>query len=200
MNKNLRALLCLALSLVLLTGLCGCGGEEEDIVTNPTHNPDTYDPEQSYHVTRNSDNTYNYSVVDYAGNAFLVRTNEPRQPEFQKLSDSVLQITAPVHTAPRQQWALFCDVRSQKVSITYNNFLAAKGNNVAYLEQRTDQYHVFVRDIFDESVLLEATTLEGLVINQSGYLYEKAELNKDGNLEITYLTKDGDKTITVEMP
>lgn len=200
MQKNLRALLCLLLSLTLLAGLCACGESEEEPFTNPTFNPEEYDPTQSYHINKNSDNSFDYTVLDYAGNAFLVRTKEPRKPEFIKLNDTVLQITAPMHTAPRHRWALFCDVRTQKVSPTYHNFLAAKGNNVAYLEQRTGQFCVILQDVFDESVYLEVTPLEGLEINRDGYLYDSAVMNKDGNLEITYLTKDGNKTTTIKLP
>ncbi len=203
MNKNWRALLCLLLSLMLLCSLCACGDEvEEEEVgpTNPTINPAEYDPEQSYHVYKNGSGTYNFKIVDHAGNAFYSRENEPHQPEFTKLTDSVLQITVPYAANPQQRWAIFCDVRAQKVSTTFGNFLVTKGNKAAYIEHLTDQYHVFVRDIFDGAAQPEVTTLTGLEVDKDGKLYEKAALNKDGALEIVYNTKDGQKTVTVKMP
>lgn len=199
MNQKLRTLLCLLLSLLLLCGLCACGSEEEGTTDNPTLNPEEYDPEQSYHVIKNNSGTYNFRIVDYAGNTFYSRENEPHPPEFTKLTDSVLQITVPSASNPGQRWAVFCDVRAQKVSVSFGNFLAAKDNKVACLEQLTEQYHVFVRDIFDGAAQPTVTTLTGLVEDKDGKLYEKAALNQDGDLEIVCNTKDGKKTVTVKM-
>ncbi|MBE6807556.1 MAG: hypothetical protein E7527_06110 [Ruminococcaceae bacterium] len=197
MNKRLRTLLCLLLSLALLGGLCACGEAEEGVFT---FDPETYDPNVSYHVNQNPDGSYSFYVADYAGNIFYARESEPYAPKFTKLTASVLQITAPMATAPQKQWAVFCDVRTKKTSGLFGDFLVAKGNYVAQLEYLSDQYHVFVREIFNPDVDPQTTTLMGLVPNKDAQLYEKAVLNKDGNLEITYETHAGKKTVTIEMP
>ena len=201
MNQKSRTLVCLLLSLLLLCSLCACGSEEEEDPTdNPTLNPEEYDPEQSYHVIKNDKGTHNFWVTDYAGNTFYSRENEPHLPEFTKLTDSVLQISVPSASNPGQRWAVFCDVRAQKVSTSFGNFLVAKGNKVACIEQLTEQYHVFVRDIFDSTAQPTVTTLTDLVEDKDGKLYEKAALNQDGDLEIVYNTKNGKKTVIVKMP
>lgn len=199
MNRKLRTLLCLTLSLLLLCGLCACGEEEEaGTATNPM-TPEEYDPEQSYHVVRDDEGTYNFWVADYLGNTFFYREGERFQPEFTKLTDSVLQITVPFANNPSQRWAVFCDVHTQKVSASFGNFLAAKGSKVACIELLTEQYHVFVKDIFDSAAQPTVTTLTGLEVNKDGGLYEKAELTEGGALEIVYDTKDGKKTVLIDL-
>lgn len=200
MNKNLRALLCLLLSLTLLCSLCACGDEEEEAgETNPTFSWEEFDPEQSYHLSKNTDGTYNLQVVDHTGNAFLFRENLVTQPECKKIGDNLLQITAPTAKAPHLPWAVFCDVSARKVSNTFGNFLAVKGNKVACLENLTDEYHVFVRDMFDESVPPQVVTLTDLQVDKDLNPFQKAELNKEGDLEIVYHTTSGKKTVTIAM-
>ena len=195
MNQKLRTLLCLLLSLALLCGLCACGQTEEEV----NYDPDNYDPNDSYHVTKNQDGTYSFYVADYTGNIFYSRESETFAPEFTKLTESVLQISVPMKSTPQHRWAIFCDVRVQKVSSVFGNFLGAKGNYVAQLEYLSDQYHVFVREMFNPDATPQVTTLEGLKLNKNGYPYEKAAI-KDGKLEITYETNAGTKTTVVELP
>ncbi len=200
MNKNLRTLLCLLLSLVLLCGLCACGGDEElPPVTKPTADPATYDPMDSYHVVKDGNGKYSFTVTDYADNVIFSRDNEPHEPQFAVVSDGVLQVVVPQASNPQYRWAVFCDVRNQRVSNMFGNFLGAKGNYVAQLEYLTDQYHVFVRNIFGDEAEPQVITLTGLVINKNGSPYESAEMDEDGKLVIVYETKDGKKTATVNM-
>lgn len=199
MNKTIRTILCLTLCGVMLLGLCACG--EEPVSTESTLSPENYHPEDSYMVNKNGEGDYDYKVLDYAGNTIFFREHEAFAPEFATLTESVLQVAAPMSNNPSMRWAVFCDVRSQKVSDVYGNFLGAKGGYVAQLEFLTDQHHVMVREIFGTApVPHKVVTLEGLVPNKDNHLYEKVELTEDGNLEITYETKKGKKTTVVEMP
>ena len=197
MNKTIRSLLCLTLCGVMLLGLCACG----DASNAPEHSSENYHAKDSYTVHKNGEGDYDFTVTDYAGNTLFSRSHESHEPQFETLTESVLQITLPVNNDPSMRWAVFCDVRNQKVSNIYDNFLVAKGGYVAQLEYLPEQCYVVVSEIFSSAMMPHTVvTLEGLVPGEDNRLYEKVELNADGNLEITYNTKNGVKAVVVEMP
>lgn len=193
--------LCLALAMVFL--LCvGCGEEKADSATatptsgGPQPNPDLK-VEECYTYTENKDGTYSYEV-EWRGGGVLCSEKEITRPvSFDAANEDILIISGQAGTGVTARWAKFCDIERGRVSETFGAYLAAVGNRVAFLDNRTDAYHVFVCDPFESHEYTQVVTLEGLVAD--GDVIRDFELGEDGVLTVTYATEDGDKTVTVDL-
>lgn len=175
----------LALCAVLAMSLCACGPKKA--------NPDRY----GYAVTQEDNGTYTIRVEANDGGELYVRQRMSAEPECLALTKDVLQIVSDGQSGT--QWTVFCNVTEDTVSDAIGNYVAANETKVAYVDYLTDAYQLFVRDIFDESVYLEATTLTGLVVQEDGTLVKDVKV-KNNQLLVTYETAAGDATVTMAMP
>lgn len=201
MNKFLCRGLCCVLSLVMLLGLCACGEDEEGAtVTNPTINMEDYTAEQSYHLTKNADNTFAFDLADHAGQILYHRDGLKNEPTFTALDKDNLQVVVKTGNGASNQWAVFFNVKSSAVSRVFTNFLHATTTHVAYVDYLTDQYHVFVAEIKNPDTGLTAVTLKGLVKDEGQDPIHGLEVNDQGDLVVTYPVEKGEKTVTVDIP
>lgn len=192
MKKRVRFAL-LALCLCLL--LAGCGKQTDDGKT--TASTERMAVENCYFYTENQDGTYSYAVHQRGGGTLYAVETARRPVSFEVANEDVLMISGQAGTGVGARWAKFCDIENGRVSDTFGGYLAAKGTTVAFLDQRTDAYHVFVCDVFQPQTYIEVVTLEGLVVD--GDVIKDFALSEEGVLSVTYVTTDGDKTVTVDL-
>ena len=134
------------------------------------------------------------------GGGTLYAVETARRPvSFEVMNEDVLMIHGENGVGTLKRWAKFCDIEHNRVSAAFAGYLAAEGTTVAFLDQRTDAYHVFVCDVFQPQTYIEVVTLEGLTVTEGSDPVKEYALSKDGVLSVTYATADGDKTVTVDL-
>lgn len=201
-----RCVTFMVLALCLCLMLAGCGADkakdsattETTIPAGPQPNPDLK-VEDCYTHTENKDGTYSYEVEWRGGGILHAEQNIDRPVSFMVAGEDVLVIHGQAGTGVGARWAKFCDIRRGRVSDTYGSYLAAVDTRVAFIDNRTDAYHVFVCDAFEPNVYYTVCTLEGLSVEDSADVVKDFALSEDGVLSVTYATADGDKTVTIDM-
>ena len=109
-----------------------------------------------------------------------------------------LEIADRSSSNPAAHWAVYCDIQNHKVSKTYKYVLAATDNRVAFVDHRTDKFHLFVSDVFDEKEYFKGYELKDAAITSSGS--PKVTCKRSGTtLTVTYSTKKGTKTVKIKM-
>ncbi|MBR2319471.1 MAG: hypothetical protein IKA50_01625 [Clostridia bacterium] len=194
----------MALVLCFCLMLAGCGADkakdsattETTIPAGPQSNPDLK-VEDCYTHTENKDGTYSYAVEWRGGGILYAEQNIDRPVSFMVANEDVLVIHGQAGTGVGARWAKFCDIQRGRVSSTYGSYLASVDNRVAFIENRTEAYHVFVCDPFVSNEYTQVVTLEGLVVD--GDVIKDFALSEEGVLSVTYVTADGDKTVTIDM-
>ena len=182
MKRYLISAACIALAVCL----CACG------------KPKAADPEDyGYTIAQQENGTYTLQVEANDGSALYVRERLAEEPQCLALTEDTLQIVGNHDSGT--QWAVFCDVTEDRVSDAVANYVTANDTKVAYVDYLTDAYHLFVRDIYDETLYLEAVTLTGLVVQEDGSLVTDAKL-KGGKLTVTYYTTAGKANAIIDMP
>lgn len=182
MKRHLISAACIALAVCL----CACGKPK-------TADPDDY----GYTLTQQDNGTYTLQVEANDGSTLYLRERLTEEPQCLALNTDTLQIVGNHDSGT--QWAVFCNVAEDKVSDAIGNYVTANDTKVAYVDYLTDAYHLFVRDIYDETLYLEAVTLTGLVVQEDGALVTDAKL-KNGKLTVTYYTTVGKANAIIEMP
>ncbi len=174
-------------------------GHDHSAEAQPTYNPNLK-PSESYTVTENEDGTFNYEVRNRMGAVMNFQDNLRVKPEFTQVDDDILCITGREYKENNLSgWAIFCDIQASSSHRQPERVLATYEKRIAFLDYRSDKWLVFVRTAFDDSDTLNATELTDLAIQSSGSPELEYSLDKDGNLKVTYATKDGKKTVTVKM-
>ena len=195
--------LCFVLATLML--LCvGCGSEEQEKASAspsassnvPVPNPDLK-VEDCYTFTENRDGTYSYTVEWRGGGVIFRADNEIRPASFAVISEDVLMISGQAGTGVTARWAIFCDIERGRVSEAFGQYLAAVDGHVAFLDQRTNAYHVFVCDPFVPYEYTQVVTLDDWVMSDD--VIKDFALSEEGVLSVTYATADGDKTITIDL-
>lgn len=193
--------LCFALATLLL--LCvGCGKDETDTQQSAadehhSHSHSDLKVEDCYTFTENKNGTYSYTVEWRGGGVLLTEQEMIRPVSFEVMNEDVLMMNGQAGTGVGARWARFCDIENGRVSDVIGGYLAALDNLVAFVDQRTEAYHVFVCDPFKAYEYTQVVTLEGLVVD--GDVIKDFALSKEGILSVTYVTADGDKTATVDL-
>ena len=188
-----------ALFLVLCAG-CGDNADRGNTDTAPEIKPlPDLTVEECYTYNENSNGTYTYAVKGRSGLYIHEVRNSNRPAQFAAANEDVLIIYGTSGAGRSQRWATFCNIQSGIVSDTFGGFLAAMNDRVAYVEQRTDAYHVFVCDPFKPEEILEAHTLEGLKIETGADPVTDFVLSAKGVLSVTYAVEGGHKTIEIDL-
>ena len=186
-----------ALALCLCLLLVGCGKQTDD--GKATASTGRMEVEDCYFYTENQDGTYSYAVHQRGGGTLYAVETARRPVSFEVMNEDVLMICGESGVGTLKRWAKFCDIEHNRLSETFAGYLAAKGTTVAFLDNRTNAYHVFVCDVFQPQTYIEVVTLEGLTVSEGSDPVKEYALGKDGVLSVTYPTADGDKTITVDL-
>ena len=130
--------------------------------------------------------------------ATLYAVNEGHRPaSFEVANEDVLMVFGQAGTGVVARWAKFCDIENNRVSDAFGGYLATVDGRVAFLDNRTDAYHVFVCDPFAPYEYTQVVTLDGWVM--SGDVIKDFALSEEGVLSVTYATADGDKTVTIDL-
>lgn len=205
------------LALLLCVAAVGCGTDEENLSPSITAVQTTSTTavqiasttgsgplanaglkvEDCYTYTENADGTYSYEVEWRGGDVLCAESGMDRPVYFTAIDEDLLVIYGQAGTGAGARWARVCDIERGRVSEVFGSYLAAVGNRVAYLELRTDRYHVFVVDAFDAVEPLAVHTLEGASLDEDPI--QDFSLSEEGVLSVTYSTDSGSKTISVEM-
>ena len=202
MRKVLR-LGIFALCLCLLP--VGCDQAETPSATNtPTYNAPTPDPdltvEECFAYGQEEGGTYGYNVSGRNGSILCAEEGIHGSLTFTAYTADLLMIEHVSTPYTNSRWVRFVDIEKCRVSHRFYNYLATVNGWVAYLEKRTDAYHVFVADPFYPDSLYGVFTLEGLTHLDGAEPLKSFGLTKDGALTVTYDTANGEKTteITVD--
>ena len=196
-----------ALSVLLLSG---CGAKSASTQqTSTTNKPGAtiataptraeLKMEECYTFIEHDNGTYSYEVTDCYGETILAAEEEYRPVSFEKLNDDVLIVQGQAGVGIGARWARFCDIRTGRVSQTRMFYLAAWKDRAAFVDYRTDDYHVFVTDPFDSDVYYEVYTMDGVSLSKGDEPVADFELSKKGILSVTYPTKSGEKTIEIDL-
>ncbi len=169
--------------------------------TSTTATPDmNKKAKDCYSFKENKDGTFSYSVVARRGSTILQRDNADRPADFTAVSDDVLKVHGQAGTGVAARWAIFCNVETGAKSRTFSYVLGSGKTQVAVVEYRTEKYHVFVYDQFNESGEPEKVyTLEGLIMPEDVYDPVSYEIAENGDLEAIYHTKEGEQSIVIEL-
>lgn len=194
-NRTLRALLCVLLAAAALVSLCGCDDKKDNDAYPVIDHEDITD--YCYIGQEGNKKTYTCAVSDKYGNTQFLRTDLKVPPTVEAINDNVLCIYQRFGALTEGSWAVYCDVKNGGVSKVFGNVLGFKGMTIAYTDYLTNAHHIFVRDAVDESVYFKHYTLEDA---DEGKPVLGGKFNKDGDLEVTYLSGAKEKTIVVEMP
>ncbi len=199
-------LIALALSILLV----GCGGETASgqptsttnkpgatIATAPTRTE--LKIKDCYTFVEHENGTFSYVVTDCYGETLLSADEEYRPVDFEELTDDVLVVRGQAGVGIGARWARFCNIRTGYVTQTRMFYLAAWKDRVAFVDYRTDNYHVFVTDLFDNDVYYEVFTMDGVSPSKGDEPVSDFEMSKDGVLSVTYPTKSGKKTIKIDL-
>lgn len=208
MQKEVLSMKRCATFMVLVLCFClvlaGCNADKaKDSATTETTVPPLPEPnpdlkvEECYTYTENADGTYSYEVEWRGGGILCAEQTMDRPVSFTVADENVLVIHGQAGTGVGARWAKFCDIQRGRVSQIFGGYLAAAGNRVAYVDFRTEKYHVFVADAFDSVEPLGVYTLEGALTD--GDPMEDFSVNEEGVLSVTYRTESGSKTIFVDM-
>lgn len=191
----------IALVLCLCLLCVGCGGNDTDKGdTAPEIKPiPDLKVEDCYTYTENANDTYSYSVKGRSGLYIHEVRNTSRSAKFMAANEDVLIIYGQTGTGATKRWATFCNIQTGEVSDTFGAYLAAFNNRVAFIEQRTGAYHVFVCDPFEPSVILDAHTLEGLTVAEGADPIADFVLSAKGVLSVTYTVEGGHKTVEIDL-
>ena len=177
--------------------LTGCGGAKEPASQTTAPSAERLKVEECYGFHENDDGTYAYVVRDRSGITLFADYDSIRPVEFAVANEDVLVVHGQAGVGVGARWAVFCDVEHSRVSECFAGYLGSTKNRVAFVEQRTDAYHVFVCDPYNSAVYTSVTTLEGLVMDTD--ILKDFAMGEDGMLSVTYGTADGDKTVQIDL-
>lgn len=204
--KRMR-LIALAVACLLLAG---CGNTATgDTQTSSTHEfgatiataaprPEVA-MKDCYMVNQQDTGTYSYLITDCYGDTILSGEKLAYPVTVQPLTDEVLIVSGQSAAGVENRWARVCNIRSGYAYGTIAFYLAVKGDRVAFVENRTDAYHVFVSDLYDPTIYHSVTTLEGYLVEEGVPMTLDFDLGEDGILSVVYPTKKGDKTVKIDM-
>ena len=188
----------LALLAALLLGGCGNAATDDDngpVAPQPDPNRKAAD---SYSYTEHANETYSYEVWGRSGSTFISEKRLDKPVSFDAISDELLIAYGQRGDGLHTRWARFCNVQTEQY-VGFSGYLAAWDTQVAFVDQRTDAYHVFVCEAFGPEVYASVTTLAGLTVAEDGTIIKSFALSKEGILTVTYPTADGDKTVDISL-
>lgn len=175
-------------------------GHDHSTTAGLTTSTNNNTPSESYTLTENQDGTYTYKVQNRMGGIMYSRENVTEKPTFTQMTDLVLEIAGQTSKDNNLTgWAVYCNIQTMDVSRRFDRVLASADSRVVYLDYRSGKWVVFVSDQFNEDTYLEGTELTGLTISESGSPKIDYEVTESGDLEVTYDTADGKKTVTVKL-
>lgn len=155
-------------------------------------------PVKAYVLNKHDNGIYTATVKGRNGNAFYTSEKLGKKPTFIEANQDVLEISDRSSKNTAAHWAVYCDIQNNRVSQKYHFVLANLDSHVAYVDYRSGQFHVFVRDLFNESTYFKVYELTDAVITESGSPEISYKLNGT-TLSVTYSTKKGTDTIDIKM-
>lgn len=155
-------------------------------------------PDKAYMLKKTDNGSYQATVKGRNGNVFYTTEALGTKPTFLEANQDVLEISDRSAKVTGAHWAIYCDIQNHRVSKKYEFVLANLDSHVAYVDYRSDKFHVFVSDVFDESVYFKGYPLEGAITTETSFPQVEYKLN-GSTLTVTYLTKEGTKSIDIKM-
>lgn len=195
----MKKFLCLVLAaLCTCLSLAGCSEAKPSADTaTTTQSTARLKVEDCYEFIENADGTYTYVVTERSGITLHADYNRIRPVSFAVANEDVLIVHGQEGVGVGANWAIFCDIENRRVSDCFAGYLGAADGRVAFLDQRTDAYHVFVCDPYAPAVYTSVTTLEGLVMGTD--VIEDYAMGEGGVLSVTYTTAEGSKTVEIDL-
>ncbi len=160
-----------------------------------------YDPLDMYSITKNSDLTYTYKVVDKSGDVLFSKDNATSEPNVEQVNTHIIGLKVQTGTGLSTNWAVYCDVENSKVSETFQYVLMAQGNYVIYANCENGEHSVIVQNIFDKSEYYKKHILPDCS-PVAGDIVIGAKPNGEGIAVVTYLTGNDYKEteLTINFP
>ena len=180
----------------------GCGQTETPSATNtPTSTAPTPDPDltvsECFAYGQEEGGTYAYTVSGRNGSILCSEDGIHGSLTFTEYTADLLMVEHTSTPDLNHRWVRFVDIEKCVVSNAFHNYLATVNGWVAYLEQRTDAYHVFVANPFAPENFYGVYTLEGLTHLDGATPLKSFGLTAEGALTVTYDTAKGEKTMEI---
>ena len=192
MNKTLRRILCAALALLLLAGLCGC--KDKRPKSDPVYRENIID---YCLITQEMDDTYRVRVVNPYQKTVFEQANSATPPRVEIVSEGEIAIFYDHKGDINRSWAVVCNPESGYVSDVIRGAFMMKGSYAVYRELLTNQHHLFVKDLREGATYIEASTLTDMDESKPNITLKEG---KDGKVTATYKTHKGKNTVDVKFP
>ena len=155
-------------------------------------------PDKAYVLKKNDNGSYQVTVQGRSGTTFYTSEALGAKPTFMEANQDVLEIADRSGKVTGGHWAVYCDIQNHRVSRKYNFVLGNLDSHVAFVEHRSGEFHVFVSDVFDESVYFKGYALEGAIITETSFPQIEYTM-KGSTMTVTYLTEEGTKTMDIKL-
>ena len=193
-------LILLALTLLLMTGCDDTATPQpEPPVPETSHLADPKRAiEDCFVLTENQNGTYSYEIIARNGETMMEDYYIARPVTITVVNDDMLSVYGQNGDGVLDHWVVFCNVNSPQRYERIHNVVGVGETQVAFVEQRTDEYHLFVCDALNPSDIQDSVTMTGFVV-EDGKQPDFDIAEDDGKLSITYPTKKGTKTVSIEL-
>ena len=193
MNTTMKRVLCAALAVLLLVGLCGCGKDDKP-KSPPVHRQDVTD----YCLITEEISHYKVRVVNPYQKTVFEREELLTVPAVQALNDKEFSLHYSHPAVTSLSFAVVCNPESGYVSEVVNGALLVKNGYAVSLEYLTEQAVLMVRGLREGSTYVEGQVLEGCNPHNPNLTVKE---EKDGSIKAHYTTPDGKKkTADVVIP
>lgn len=190
MYKTLQRILCAALALLLLAGLCGCGKDKK-----PKSPPVYRDDVTDYCLITEEISHYKVRVVNPYQKSVFERSELMAVPTVAAVNENELSLFYANPRGLSGSFAVVCNPESGYVSyVTYNALYVKNGYSVS-LQYLSDQTVLVVQDMREGGTYQEGTPLEGCNPYDPNITVKE---DKDGAIVATYITPAG-RTMTAKV-
>lgn len=185
----------LALSCLLLAG---CNTAQQPPTDTPTDEAIPIPVEECYTYTEEENGTYSYVVRNWSGEIILEDYYATYPVTFKPIGKNQLAVSSQSGPKLANRWAVVCDVQGNRPYSRIYGAVAVGELQVAYVEQRTGQYFLFVCDSLNPQEIQDSYPLTGLAVLDGEEPDIKVK-QKGKTLTLTYPTASGKDSLTVTL-
>lgn len=166
---------------------------------SPYNMDDKYLVQQGeYYSAYKYDMSYFYKITAKDGTVRNVRSDLIKLPDFNMLSENLLEVTGQAGTGISTNWAFYYDADTDKLSQNYNYVYDCNTELVAYCQYDGNKHSIIVQDMFDRTKYYNKFNVFSSPINTTvTEPIRSVEFSDDGkSIKVVYLA--GDEKVETE--